>query len=89
MSADHTNSLRERIRGILVDDLQWSGPPEDLTDDLPLIADHIIDSLGILRLVARLESEFGIQVRDEDVVAANFGSIMQISDFVDRACSSA
>ena len=89
MSADHTNSLRERIRGILVDDLQWSAPPEDLTDDLPLIADHIIDSLGILRLVARLESEFGIQVRDEDVVAANFGSIMQISDFVDRARSSA
>ena len=89
MSADDSNSLRERIRGILVDDLQWSGAPGDLTDDLPLIADHIIDSLGILRLVARLESEFGIQVRDEDVVAANFGSIMQISDFVDRARNSA
>ena len=89
MSADDTNSLQERIRDILVDDLQWSGAPEDLTDDLPLIADHVIDSLGILRLVARLESEFGIQVRDEDVVAANFGSIMQISGFVDRTRTSA
>ena len=85
VSAGETDSLRERIRDILVDDLQWSGAPEDLTDDLPLIADHVIDSLGILRLVAKLESEFGIQVRDEDVVAANFGSIMQISGFVGRA----
>ena len=66
-----------------------SGAPEELTDDLPLIADHVIDSLGILRLVARLESEFGIQVRDEDVVAANFGSIAQIAGFVDRARGSA
>jgi acyl carrier protein len=81
--------LRPRIREILVEDLQWQGKPEDLADDLPLIADHVIDSLGVLRLVGRLESEFGIQVRDEDVVAANFGSITQISDFIGRARSSA
>ncbi len=85
MSRDETASIRGRIRELLVEDLQWEGPPEELTDDLPLIADHVIDSLGILRLVGRLETEFGVQVRDEDVVAANFGSIMQISEFIGRA----
>jgi acyl carrier protein len=88
VSMGGTDSLREHIRGILVEDLQWQGEPAELGDDLPLIADHVIDSLGVLRLVGRLETEFGIQVRDEDVVAANFGSIAAISDFVGRARSS-
>jgi acyl carrier protein len=88
LSAGDTDPLRERVRSILIEDLQWERPPEELTDDLPLIADHIIDSLGVLRLVSKLESEFGIQVRDEDVVAANFGSIAEISDFIGRTRSS-
>jgi acyl carrier protein len=82
MSATDATSLRPRIRALLVDDLQWQDDPEDLTDDLPLIAEHVIDSLGLLRLVGRLESEFGIRISDEEVVASNFGSIAQIADFV-------
>jgi len=80
-TADAT-TLRPRIRALLVDDLQWQDDPEELTDDLPLIANHVIDSLGLLRLVGRLESEFGIRIADEEVVASNFGSIAQIADFV-------
>jgi acyl carrier protein len=83
-TADAT-PLRPRIRALLVDDLQWQDDPNELTDDLPLIANHVIDSLGLLRLVERLESEFGIRIADEEVVASNFGSIAQIADFVARA----
>ena len=85
MSTSDATSLRPRIRALLVDDLQWQDDPGELTDDLPLIANHVIDSLGLLRLVGRLESEFGIKIADEEVVAANFGSIAQIADFVARA----
>jgi len=80
-TADAT-TLRPRIRVLLVEDLQWQDDPAELTDDLPLIANHVIDSLGLLRLVGRLESEFGIRIADEEVVASNFGSIAQIADFV-------
>jgi acyl carrier protein len=85
VSSDQSSALRARIREILADDLQWQGSPAELTDDLPLITDHIVDSLGLLRLVERLESEFAIRVRDEDVVAANFGSIAQIARYVETA----
>jgi acyl carrier protein len=78
-------SLRPRIRAILVDELQWQDDAGELTDDLPLIAEHVIDSLGLLRLVERLESEFGLRIADEEVVVSNFGSIAQISDFVARS----
>jgi acyl carrier protein len=85
MSATDAASLRPRIRALLVEDLQWQDDPAELTDDLPLIANHVVDSLGLLRLVGLLESEFGIRIADEDVVAANFGSIAQIADYVARA----
>jgi acyl carrier protein len=85
VSTPDTESLRQRIRAILVDDLSWEGAPEALGDDLPLIAEHVVDSLGLLRIVARLESEFGLEIRDEDVVASNFGSVAQMADFVARA----
>jgi acyl carrier protein len=80
-----TEALRQQVRAILVDDLRWEGSPRALGDHFPLIAEQVIDSLGLLRVVARLESEFGIEIRDEDVVASNFGSIAQIADFVARA----
>jgi len=62
--------------------VRWDGQPEELTDDLALIEEHVIDSLGLLRLVDRLESEFHIRFRDEDLVPTNFGSIARIADFV-------
>ena len=44
---------------------------------------HVVDSLGLLRLVRRVEDDFGIDVRDEDMVMSNFGSIGRIAAFVD------
>ncbi len=69
----------ERIRDFLIEEAQWDGPRSELTDDLPLIESHVIDSMLLLRLVAWLESEYGISIGDEDVVPSNFGSIERIS----------
>lgn len=82
MTADDATSLSDRIRGILFAELQWDGSRADLTNDLPLIENHVVDSLGLLRLVTTIESEFGIEIRGEDVVVANFGSIARIAAFV-------
>ena len=42
----------------------------------------MIDSMGLLRLVAWLESTYGISVQDQEVVPANFGTIAQIAELV-------
>ena len=72
----------ERIRAFLIDEAHWDGSPAELTDDLPLIESHVIDSMMLLRLVAWLESEYGIAIDDADVVPSNFGSIGQISQLL-------
>jgi acyl carrier protein len=72
----------ERVRDFLIDEANWDGPRADLTDDLPLIETQVIDSMLLLRLVAWLESEYGISIGDADIVPSNFGSIEQISRLV-------
>jgi acyl carrier protein len=74
---------RTRIRSFILDDLHWQGPPDELTDDLPLIDTQVLDSLDMLRLVSLIEEELGVQVRDEDLVPQNFGSIEKIAAFVE------
>ncbi len=72
----------ERIRDFLVEEAHWDGPRAELTDELALIETHVIDSMLLLRLVAWLESEYGISIGDTDVVPSNFGSIERISGFI-------
>jgi acyl carrier protein len=44
----------------------------------------IVDSTGILELVAFVETSFGISVADEEIVPENFDSIERLTRYVDR-----
>jgi len=41
-----------------------------------------IDSLGVIRLVAFLESDLGIRVEDEELIADNFATLRQIGQLL-------
>jgi acyl carrier protein len=53
-----------------------------VTDDDSLLDSGIVDSLGILDLVAFLEKTFGIRVGDDELNPANFDSIASVARFV-------
>ena len=74
----------ERIRDFLVEDLHFGGARSELTGDFPLIEHRVIDSMGLLRLVAWLESAFGIEITDAEVVPDNFGTIDAIVSLLNR-----
>ena len=71
----------ERIRKFLV---QQFPATKNVDNDEPLLNNGLIDSLGILDVVAFLEKEFGIAVSDEDLLPENFGSIQNLSNFVQQ-----
>lgn len=56
----------------------------DLKDKDSLFDSGIVDSMGILELVAFVESDFDIQIEDTDLTPENFESIKAISAFVAR-----
>lgn len=75
--------LRERLRefvceAFLVED------PDTLDDDTSLLATGILDSTGVLELVAHLEETYGIEILDEDIVPENLDSIERIGRFVQQ-----
>jgi acyl carrier protein len=60
-----------------IDNNRGSLPP--LTDpDEPLQ----IDSLGLIRLVAFLESELGYRVEDEELIAENFATLRRLGELL-------
>lgn len=71
------------IRDHIVKEFLYDKPGIVLDDDFHLIQEGVVDSLGIMRLVGFLEETFAIQVRPEDVVVDNFGTIKAIEAFVD------
>jgi acyl carrier protein len=60
-----------------------------LKDSDALLESGILDSLGILDLVAFVEQEFSIGVSDEELVPENFQSVERIAAFVENKSSRA
>lgn len=54
-----------------------------LADDTSLLELGIVDSTGVLEITAFLESEYGIDIADDEIVPANMDSIMAIAAFVE------
>ena len=60
---------------------------------LPPVADPEeplqIDSLGLIRLVSFMESDCGIRVEDEELIAENFATLRSLGDLVAQKSQSA
>jgi len=59
-------------------------PERTLQDSASFLGTGAIDSAGIIRLIRLIEQRFTIRVLDEEIVADNFDSLSQASEFVFR-----
>jgi len=48
-----------------------------------------IDSLGLIRLVAFMESDCGIRVEDEELIAENFATMRSLSQLIEQKSQNA
>ena len=78
--------VAERIRKFLV---QQFPATKNVGNNESLLNNGLIDSLGILEVVAFIEKEFGIPVSDEDLLPENFGSVRSLSNFVGQKTNGA
>ncbi len=60
------------------------GSQDPIGDDDSFLEHNIIDSTGVLELVGHLESTYGIQVEDEEIIPENLDSILCIVDYLKR-----
>jgi acyl carrier protein len=76
-----TNHLNERIRNFIVEKFPLARKRGINFQD-NLLESGILDSLGILDLVAFVEQNFGIVLTDDELVPENFQSIEHLTGFV-------
>jgi acyl carrier protein len=62
-----------------------SGAGDQLKPDQSLFDEGLLDSVGIFELVDFLETEFGFEVGDEQIVPENFESVVAITKFVKQS----
>lgn len=74
--------LEDRIRSFILDDLGKGDSAGSLSDDYPLVESGMLDSLGIFQLVAFIEEELGVAIRDDELTPQNFRSVSAIATLI-------
>jgi len=80
--------IQETVTEFVENELVADGAARGIAPDTPLL-DNVLDFPGVLRLVVFLEEQFQIDVSSQGLRRDNFGSIRQITDYVDRLTNAA
>jgi acyl carrier protein len=83
------NTVAPRVRDFISRNFLFSDQGFNYADDTSFLEEGIIDSLGIIELVAFVEKQFGISVGDQELLPDNFDSVAKLSSFINAKLASA
>ena len=78
----------EIVRAFIVENFLF-GDDSTLNDDTSFLQERIVDSTGILEIIAFLEEQFSIKVEDNELLPENLDSLQNIDAFLKRKLSAA
>ena len=71
------------IRKFLIENFLFE-EDENVTNDTSFLENGILDSTGVLELIAFLEETYGIEVEDEEVIPENLDSIANVAQYIQK-----
>jgi acyl carrier protein len=81
---NQTNAVEAGIKDFIARNLLFDQEGFPYTDDASFLQEGIIDSLGVMELLAYVQSAFGVTVDQHEVTPANFDSVNKLAAFVRR-----
>ena len=75
--------IRTELRDFIKTNFIFSDTKQ-LNDDESLLGSGVVDSTGVLELIAFLEGKFHVKFADSELIADNFDSVNKIISFVSR-----
>ncbi|RLG54678.1 MAG: acyl carrier protein [Candidatus Hydrothermarchaeota archaeon] len=78
------DSIEKKVREFIRENFLMGEDDGSIGPDDSLLDNGIIDSTGILELVAFLEETFEIEVKDEELVPENLDTISFIVSYIER-----
>ena len=84
MGANET--LKTRVKEMLVRQLKLQVEPLEITDDEPLFGEEGLglDSIDVLEVVASVEKEFGVRIQSQEEGERVLQNIETLANFVDE-----
>ncbi len=79
-----SETLLGDLRSFLIETFLFGEDDPGFGPDDSLLERGIVDSTGILEVVEHIEEEYGINVRDEELIPDNFDSIEKLGAYVRR-----
>jgi acyl carrier protein len=79
--------IDSEIRKFITENFMWDGDG-NLGDEESLLEKGIIDSTGVLELVAFIEEKYGFKLEDDELVPENLDSIKNILGYILRKTES-
>ena len=76
--------IRSVIRNFIEENFLFQIGDQNLADDQSLLEAGVVDSTGVLELVAFLEDTFHLQIADKDIIPQNLDTVDSITAFVER-----
>jgi len=77
-------NVRAAIRNFITEDLLFGDGSVPFDDNVSLTSSGMLDSTGMIELVTFIESHFGLQIDDEEMLPENLDSVSRIEAFVMR-----
>ena len=76
--------IATQIRDFIAVNLLYSDNGFRYDDQASFLEQGIVDSVGIMELVAFVEERFQFTVQDEDITPDNFDSVSSLTSYVER-----
>lgn len=74
--------IESEIKLFIAKNLLYSGDGFKYGDDVSFLEEGIVDSIGVMELVAFVEEKFNIRVKDQDVTPDNFDSVNRLATYI-------
>lgn len=74
--------ISQRIRDFIFENYLFGYDENELSNDASFLEFGILDSTGVVELVAFIESEFNIEVDDKEVIPENIDSVNNVSRLI-------
>jgi acyl carrier protein len=77
------NAIKEELRAYIVSEFLPGESLGNLKDDTPLRTSGVLDSMGLLRLVSFVESQYAIELEAHETSIENFDTIDAIANLIE------
>ena len=77
-------SEKSKIREFILENFVIGLDETELNDDDSFLDQGIIDSTGVLEVVAFVEETYSFDVEDEEVIPENFDSINNLAAYIEK-----